>query len=161
MPAAARVMRVGVISDTHGLLRPEVLPALQGSDVIVHAGDIGDPSILASLGALAPVHAVRGNNDREPWGRRLPETCVVEAAGVRLLVVHDVNTLMIDPVTEGVQAVIAGHSHKPRSERRQGILYFNPGSAGPRRFSLPVTLGRLTVEDGRITAEVVHLLGSE
>ena len=152
------LVRVGVISDTHGLLRPEVLPALQGSHVIVHAGDIGDPSILEALGAVAPVHAVRGNNDREPWGRRLPETRVVEAGGVRLLVVHDLNTLVIDPVTEKVQVVIAGHSHKPRHERKQGVLYFNPGSAGPRRFSLPVTLGRLTVESGRIAAEVVHLL---
>jgi uncharacterized protein len=152
------VVRVGVISDTHGLLRPEVLPALLGSDLIVHAGDIGDASILTALGAVAPVHAVRGNNDREDWGRRLPETCVVAAGRVRLLVVHDVSTLVVDPKSEDVQGVIAGHSHKPRNERKQGLLYFNPGSAGPRRFSLPVTLGRLTIEDGRITAEIVPLL---
>jgi putative phosphoesterase len=158
---------VGVISDTHGLLRPEVLPALQGSHLIVHAGDIGDPAILEALRALAPVIAVRGNNDREPWGRRLPETQVVEAGGAHLLVVHDVNTLLVDP-REGAQggrggrdavhAVIAGHSHKPRNERKQGVLYFNPGSAGPRRFSLPVTLGRLVIENGRIDAEIVPLL---
>lgn len=152
------VVRVGVISDTHGLLRPEVLPALRGSDLIIHAGDICDRSIVEALGAVAPVLAVRGNNDHDAWGRRLPETRVVEAGGIRMLVVHDLNTLVVDPVTEGVQAVIAGHSHKPRNERKQGLLYFNPGSAGPRRFALPVTVGRLTVEHGRIVAEVVHLL---
>ena len=152
------MVRVGVISDTHGLLRPEVLPALTGSDLILHAGDIGDPAILEALGALAPVHAVRGNNDREPWGLRIPETRVVEAGGVKLLLVHDLNTLVVDPRHEGVHAVVAGHSHKPRNDRKQGILYFNPGSAGPRRFSLPVTVGRLTIENGRIAAEVVPLL---
>jgi uncharacterized protein len=152
------VVRVGVISDTHGLLRPEALTALSGSDLIVHAGDVGGPEILESLSSLAPVHTVRGNNDREAWSRRLPETRTVEAGGVRLLIVHDVNALVLDPRTEGAQVVIAGHSHKPRNERRAGILYFNPGSAGPRRFSLPVTVGRLTIEHGQIAAEVVNLL---
>ena len=151
-------MRVGVISDTHGLLRPEAVRALRGSDLIVHAGDIGGPDILDSLRALAPVHVVRGNNDRDGWARQLPDTDVFTAGGVRLLVVHDLATLVRDPAGEGLRAVIAGHSHQPRNEKRAGILYFNPGSAGPRRFSLPVTVGRLDIEDGKIVARIIPLL---
>jgi len=143
-------VRVGVISDTHGLLRPEAIRALRGASVTVHAGDIGGREILDELDAIAPVTAVRGNNDREAWARHLPETAVLEVGGARLLVIHDLKALVRDPDAEGFAAVISGHSHEPRSVRRGGILYFNPGSAGPRRFHLPVSLGILRVSRGRV-----------
>src|SRR5215218_8227931 len=119
-------MRVGVISDTHGLLRPAALDALRGSDHVVHAGDIGDPAILATLRAIAPLTIVRGNNDREAWAAAIPDTALVTLGGVRVYVVHDVATLPIDPAAEGVRVVIAGHSHKPSSVERNGVLYLNP-----------------------------------
>ena len=150
-------MRVGVISDTHGLLRPEALRALRGASVIVHAGDIGGPEILDELNAIAPVTAVRGNNDREAWARRLPETAVLEVGGARLYVIHDLEALAVDPQAEGFAAVISGHSHQPRSVRRGGVLYFNPGSAGPRRFRLPVSLGTLRVEGGKVAGRLRRL----
>jgi putative phosphoesterase len=152
-----KAVRVGVISDTHGLLRPEALRALQGASVIVHAGDIGGPEILDELNAIAPVTAVRGNNDREAWAGRLPETAVLQVGGARIYVIHDLKALAVDPQAEGFAAVISGHSHQPRSIRREGVLYFNPGSAGPRRFRLPVSLGTLLVEGGTVAGRLRRL----
>jgi hypothetical protein len=149
---------VGVISDTHGLLRPEAVTALRGVDRIVHAGDIGAPEVLAALAGLAPVTAVRGNNDKGPWARAIAETQVVDAAGVLIYVIHDVAELDVDPAAGGFGVVIAGHSHAPRNEVRDGVLWFNPGSAGPRRFRLPIALGRLTIEAGRARGEIVTLV---
>jgi putative phosphoesterase len=149
--------RVGVISDTHGLLRPEALRALAGADLILHAGDVGSPEVLAGLRALAPVVAVRGNNDRGPWAEALSETEVVTAGGRSLYVLHDLGTLDLDPRAAGFDAVIVGHSHQPRIERRDGVLYLNPGSAGPRRFRLPIALAWLDV--ARLEAEIVRLDG--
>jgi uncharacterized protein len=154
---ASRIHTVGVISDTHGLLRPEAVAALTGVERIIHAGDIGERAVLDALGRLAPVSAVRGNNDRGGWARDIPETQVVEIGGVALYVLHDLHGLDLDPRAAGFAAVIAGHSHQPRQERRDGVLYFNPGSAGPRRFRLPVSLGRLTVERGRVTGALTTL----
>jgi putative phosphoesterase len=150
-------MKIGVISDTHGLLRPEALRALRGSELIIHAGDVGDPAVLRALGAIAPVVAVRGNNDRGPWAQALRERETVEAGGARLLVLHDLADLDVDPATRGVAAVIAGHSHRPKVETRNGVLFLNPGSAGPRRFSLPIAVARLSVRNGRVRARVVVL----
>ena len=147
MRSASRSVSVGLISDTHGLLRPEALRALRGSRHIVHAGDIGNPEVLEALGRIAPVTAVRGNNDQGPWAHDLPEREVLEIARVRICVVHDLADL------EGPgdsQVVISGHSHQPRSEMRDGVLYVNPGSAGPRRFKLPVTLARLSLPALRV-----------
>jgi putative phosphoesterase len=152
-----RLATVGVISDTHGLLRPEALAALAGLDAIVHAGDVGSPEILQALSALAPVTAVRGNNDRERWARTLPETAVVEIGGVRLYVLHDVKELGLDPRARGFAAVVSGHSHQARAETRDGVLFFNPGSAGPRRFRLPICVGRLTIASGQVRGRIVEL----
>jgi len=149
--------RIGVISDTHGLVRSEALRALRGADLIVHAGDVGTPEVLDALRTIAPVVAVRGNNDRGRWARALAETEVVEQSGRVLYVLHDVHELDVDPRAAGYDAVIAGHSHQPRVERRDGVLYLNPGSAGPRRFRLPVSVARLRVEARRLQAEIVTL----
>ena len=154
---AARVHTVGVISDTHGLLRPEALAALAGVERIVHAGDIGAPDVLEALGRIAPVTAVRGNNDRDGWAADIPETDVLEIGGVSLYVLHDLHELDLDPRAAGFAAVIAGHSHQPRVEERDGVVYLNPGSAGPRRFKLPISLARLTVTGPRLHAELVTL----
>ena len=154
---APRVHTVGVISDTHGLLRPEAVAALAGVERIVHAGDIGSPEVLAALGRIAPVAAVRGNNDREAWAAGIPETEVVEVGDVSLYVLHDLHELDLDPGAAGFAAVIAGHSHQPRMEERAGVLYLNPGSAGPRRFKLPISLARLTVTGARVQARLVTL----
>jgi len=154
---ASRVHTVGVISDTHGLLRPEAAAALAGVERIVHAGDIGSPDVLAALGRLAPVTAVRGNNDRGDWAAGLADTEVVEVGGVSLYVLHDLHELDLDPRAAGFAAIIAGHSHQPRLEERDGVLYLNPGSAGPRRFKLPISLARLTIADARVRAELVTL----
>ena len=145
-------MRVGLISDTHGLLRPEALAYLEGSDAIVHAGDIVDPMILERLRGIAPVTAVRGNNDFGGWAQKIPETAVVRVAGVSIYVLHDLAQLGIDPRAAGHRVVIAGHSHKPRVEERDGVLYVNPGSAGPRRFTLPISAGELRIERGEVAA---------
>lgn len=150
-------MRVGLISDTHGLLRPQALDALRGSDRIVHAGDIGDARILASLAALAPLTVVRGNNDRAAWARELAETARLACGGVLLHVLHDLKTLAIDPAGEGIGVVVAGHSHRPLVARRDGVLYVNPGSAGPRRFRLPVTVAELHIEGEVVDARIVAL----
>jgi hypothetical protein len=149
---------VGVISDTHGLVRPEALARLRGVDLIVHAGDVGHPDVLRALGAIAPVVAVRGNNDRGPWARKLHETERIELGGGRLYVLHDLAALAIDPVAEGIDVVIAGHSHRPSITRRDGVTFLNPGSAGPRRFTLPIALARLRVGRGQVRARIVELL---
>jgi len=154
---ASRVHTVGVISDTHGLLRPEAAAALAGVERIVHAGDIGSPDVLAALGRLAPVTAVRGNNDRGDWAAGIADTEVVEVGGVSLYVLHDLHELDLDPRAAGFAAIIAGHSHQPRLEERDGVLYLNPGSAGPRRFKLPISLARLTVTGARVQAKLVTL----
>ena len=154
---APRVHTVGVISDTHGLLRPEAVAALQGVERIVHAGDIGSPDVLTALERIAPVAAVRGNNDRERWAAAIPETEVVQIGGVALYVLHDLHALDLDPRAAGFAAVIAGHSHRPRLHERDGVLYLNPGSAGPRRFTLPISLARLTVAGPRVRAELLTL----
>jgi uncharacterized protein len=148
---------LGVISDTHGLVRPQALAALAGVDHIIHAGDIGGPEVLTALRALAPITAVRGNNDHEPWADDIREREMITVGGARILVVHDVNELRLDPVPKGVHAVIAGHSHRPRIERRHGVLFLNPGSAGPRRFTLPVSVARLRIDDERLEPEIVEL----
>jgi uncharacterized protein len=148
---------VGVISDTHGLLRPEALAALQGSDYIVHAGDVGDPAILDKLAEIAPVTAVRGNVDRGAWAKRIPETNVLEIDGLDIYVLHDLNQLDLKPEAAEFAAVISGHSHVPKQETNNGVLYFNPGSAGPRRFKLPVTIGRIRVEAGKVYGEILQI----
>jgi len=149
--------RVGVIADTHGLLRPEATRALRGVDLIVHAGDVGNAEVLERLRAIARVVAVRGNNDRDAWARALRERETIVVAGVRLLVIHDVNELHADPATLGVRVVVAGHSHRPSIDERDGVLFLNPGSAGPRRFTLPVSVAMLTVRAGRPRARLVTL----
>ena len=146
-----------VISDTHGLLRSEAVDALRGADRILHAGDVGDPEILDTLAQIAPVTAVRGNIDTESWAQTLPQTEVVEIGGVSIYILHDLGRLDLKPEAAGIHAVIYGHSHQPKIEMRKGVLYFNPGSAGPRRFQLPVSVGKLRIENGKIEAELVEL----
>jgi hypothetical protein len=135
--------KVGLISDTHGLLREEALQALRGSDLIIHAGDVGDTNILEALRKIAPVVAVRGNVDTAEWAKSLPETAVVEAGEANIYVLHDANALDLDPKAAGFQIVVSGHSHKPGQTERNGVMFLNPGSAGPRRFHLPITVARL------------------
>ena len=147
--------RVGLISDTHGLLRPEAVAALQGSDFIVHGGDIGDAGILEALAAIAPLTVVRGNNDREPWADRIPEAALLKAGGVLVHAIHDLSQLAGVPA--GVRVVVCGHSHKPKIEERAGVLYVNPGSAGPRRFKLPIAVAELIVEGDAVSARIVEL----
>jgi putative phosphoesterase len=154
---AARKYRIGLISDTHGLLRPEAVEYLHGSDFIIHAGDIGHSSVLAQLAEIAPVTAVRGNNDNDAWASGIPVTDVLEVGSVLIYVIHDLAELDIDPPGGGFHAVIAGHSHRPASEMREGVLYFNPGSAGPRRFRLPVSIGRLLICGGELRPELFEL----
>jgi len=149
---------VGVISDTHGLLRPEAIAPLRGSDYIIHAGDVGDAEILKRLNAIAPLTAVRGNVDREPWARKLPETQVLEAGGISIYVLHSVADLDLKPEAAGFAAVVSGHSHMPKQEVRNGVLYFNPGGAGPRRFKLPVSVGRLVIEGGKVRGEIIGII---
>ena len=150
-------LRIGLISDTHGLLRPDALDHLRGCHHIVHGGDIGSPRILEALAALAPLTAVRGNNDRDDWARHVPETAVVQCGAVRIYVIHDLSELAIDAAAEGVRVVVTGHSHQPRVEERGGVLYVNPGSAGPRRFRLPIAVGELVVDGDRVEARIVEL----
>jgi uncharacterized protein len=152
------VHRIGVISDTHGLLRPQAVQALKGVELIIHAGDIGDPKILRALKRIAPVHAVRGNIDRGAWAADLPQSLVVEVWGVQLYVLHELFCLDLDPAAAGLAAVIFGHSHSPHLERKNGVLFLNPGSAGPRRFTLPVSLARIQVQVDSLQAEFVQLL---
>lgn len=156
-----RRYRVGVVSDTHGLLRPEAVHVLRGSDTIVHAGDIGSPDVLSALGELAPVLAVRGNNDHGPWADKLPLTESLELGGASIYVIHDLHELDLDPRAAGHSVVISGHSHRPLSEKRDGVLFFNPGSAGPRRFRLPISVGIIVVEGVRVTPEITTLIAHQ
>ncbi len=150
-------MRIGVISDTHGLLRPEALTAVRGADHILHAGDVGDPAILDALRGIAPVTAIRGNIDEHKACAFLPATEVVELDRHTFYMLHDAKQLDLDPAAAGFAAVISGHSHKPLIEHRKGVLFFNPGSAGPRRFSLPITVGWITTGPGVLKGEIVPL----
>ena len=148
--------RIGLISDTHGLLRPEVESFLRGSDYIVHAGDLCEQLVLERLNTLAPVTAVRGNNDRGVWAERLSTTEFLEVEGIFLYVLHDLADLDLDPLAAGVRVVVSGHSHKPSVEERDSVLYVNPGSPGPRRFKLPIAAGELIIQDGAVTARVIE-----
>jgi putative phosphoesterase len=148
---------LGVISDTHGLLRPQAIAALAGSDLIIHAGDVGKPEVLERLGELAPTFGVRGNIDIDSWAARLPLTQRVEAGGLALFVLHEIAQLDVDPASAGFAAVVFGHSHRPLIETRDGVLFLNPGSAGPRRFRLPITIARLRVSDRQMRPEIVEL----
>jgi putative phosphoesterase len=154
---AKAVKTIGLISDTHGLLREEALEALRGSELIIHAGDVGKPEILEELRTIAPVVAVRGNVDSEPWAQALPETAVVEAGSVLIYILHDVKTLDLNAASAGFHIVVSGHSHKPGKTERDGVLYINPGSAGPRRFQLPVTVALLRVDRTPYGVEFVDL----
>ena len=150
-------MRVGVISDTHRLLRPEAIVAMRGFDHILHAGDIGDPAILDLLRRLAPLTAIRGNIDRSGRCAQLPATEWIELAGHKLYMLHDINELDLNPVAAGIAAIISGHSHRPIIRRREGVLYFNPGSAGPRRFKLPSSVGSLEIDGRGIEPRIVNI----
>jgi putative phosphoesterase len=149
--------RIGLISDTHGLLRPEAVDFLRGSDFIVHAGDIGDSEVIAQLAKLAPVTVVRGNNDKGPWADEIAETEVLRVGEILVYVLHDIAELDLDPAAAGFRVVAFGHSHRPSSDTRGGVLYVNPGSAGPRRFKLPICAGELQIVDGTVTAKLVEL----
>ncbi|MEM8513881.1 putative phosphoesterase [Massilia sp. MP_M2] len=151
------VIRIGLISDTHGLLRPQALDFLRGSDALLHAGDIVDPATLERLAELAPLTSVRGNNDSGAWARALPEAVTVTFGGVAVHMLHDLNELAIDPVASGVRVVVTGHTHKPACVERDGVLYVNPGAAGRRRFTLPVSVGELIIDDGHASVRLVTL----
>lgn len=151
------MVTIGVISDTHGLLREQALAALQGSEHIIHAGDIGAPEILDKLAEIAPVTAVRGNVDRAAWARKIPETEVLEVGSIPIYVLHKLQDLDLKPEAAGFRVVISGHTHMPTQEIKNGVLYFNPGSAGQRRFRLPVTIGRLRLRNGAVKAEIIEL----
>ncbi len=153
----AREFVLGVISDTHGLLRPEALDALRGSDMIIHAGDVGKPEVIDRLGEVASTHVVRGNIDKGSWAAALPMTELVTLGKHRLFVLHDLSQLDVDPAAAGFAAVVFGHSHRPAIETRNGILFLNPGSAGPRRFKLPVTIARVKTSGQRLRADIVEL----
>ena len=150
------LIRIGLISDTHGLLRPQAKAFLQGCNHIVHAGDICDPGILDELSLLAPTTAVLGNNDKGPWTNTLRDTELIRVGAIYLYVIHDLAGLDIDPVGAGVHVVVSGHSHKPSIERRDGVLYVNPGSAGPRRFKLPIAAAELLVDGGAVSARIIE-----
>ena len=148
---------VGVISDTHGLLRPEAIRALRGADMIIHAGDVGHPAVIEELRGVAPTFVVRGNIDKEHWAASLPMTAVVEVGDRLFYVLHEISQLDFDPAVAGFAAVVFGHSHVPSMETREGVLFLNPGSAGPRRFKLPVAIARVRVSGERIDSEIVEL----
>jgi putative phosphoesterase len=148
---------IGVISDTHGLVRPEAVELLRGSEHIIHAGDIGAPEIIPELEKIAPVTAIRGNVDTQTWAQSFAETEVVELGGLYFYVIHDANAIDLNPKAAGFAAVISGHSHKPKQELKDGVLYFNPGSAGPKRFTLPISVGRLTMDDGHLSGEILQI----
>lgn len=150
-------IRIGLISDTHGLLRPEACDFLQGSHHIIHAGDIGSPAVLQELAVIAQVTAVRGNNDMEEWAETLPETEWLQFGEVNIYVLHDLSELSIEPKMAGISVVISGHSHKPSIEEREGVLYVNPGSAGPRRFKLPIAVAELIIDGQSVSPRIMHL----
>lgn len=151
-------MRIGLLSDTHGLLRPQAIAFLRGCDHLIHGGDIVDASILGTLRELAPLTAVRGNNDVGPWAELLHDTESVELGGIAIYVIHDLQQIAIDPAAAGIRVVVSGHSHRPLIEERGGVLYANPGSCGPRRFTLPISAAELTIERGRVTGRIVELV---
>jgi uncharacterized protein len=153
------IRHIGVISDTHGLLRPQAVTTLRGSSLIIHAGDVGHADILDALRKIAPVVAVRGNIDRDPLTSQLPATELVQLDGPTIFVLHDLNDLELDPLSAGFQVVISGHTHRPKTVKKDGVLYFNPGSAGPRRFNLPISVGRLVISDKDVQAEIIELQG--
>jgi putative phosphoesterase len=148
---------IGVISDTHSLVRPEAIGALKGSELILHAGDIGKPEVLTSLASIAPVIAIRGNNDRGAWAKKLPDILQLRVNGLGVYIIHNVNELEVDPAAEGFRAVISGHSHKPSISNLDGVMFLNPGSAGPRRFKLPVVVARLSIQKPRVHAAIIEL----
>jgi putative phosphoesterase len=148
---------IGLISDTHGLVRPQALAALQGVDFIIHSGDIGKAEVLQSLKMIAPLAAIKGNVDRDDWAMSLPNTKALKISDTKIYVIHNTNDLDIDPAARGYQVVISGHSHKPSVTTRDGVLFVNPGSAGPRRFRLPVALGKMRIDGGHVKAEIVFL----
>ena len=150
-------MKIGIISDTHGLLRPEAIQRLSEAEHIVHAGDIGDPAVIQALQEIAPVTAVRGNVDIGDWARHYPDRATVTLAGRKIYVLHNLKELDVDPAMEGIDVVVSGHSHKPKADTVDGVLYLNPGSAGPRRFTLPVVAGELLIDGGDVTARLVEL----
>ncbi|MBA1273281.1 metallophosphoesterase family protein [Stutzerimonas azotifigens] len=152
-----RALRIGLIADTHGLLRPEALERLRGCDHIVHAGDIGKPEILQALERIAPLSVVRGNNDQEDWAEAIPERLVIHFGRVSLYLLHDLKELDIDPAAQGIRVVISGHSHKPAVNERDGVIYLNPGSAGPRRFKLPISLALLHIQGRDVKPELLTL----
>ena len=156
-PRASRPLEIGVLSDTHGFVRPTALEALAGVSCILHAGDVGGPDVLAALERIAPVHAVRGNVDREPWADALPERLELQLGGLGILVVHDRVDLFRTPLMDGAGLIVVGHSHRPEIGRLAGVLLVNPGSAGPRRFDLPISVARVTIAAGRATAQLVEL----
>jgi uncharacterized protein len=151
------VATIGVISDTHGLLREQAVAALQGSEYIIHAGDIGAPEIVDQLAQIAPVTAVRGNVDRAGWAKKIPETAVIELRGTSIYILHKLQDLDLKPEAAGFRVVVSGHTHIPKQDIKNGVLYFNPGSAGPRRFRLPVTVGRLIVVGPNVESEIIKL----
>jgi len=149
--------RIGLISDTHGLLRPEALAALADSDLLIHAGDIGKPEVVAALKKIAPLVAIKGNNDTDSWAHRLPETKKITLGALKLYVIHNVKELSFDPAGRGFRVVISGHSHKPVIQTKDNVLFVNPGSAGPRRFKLPICVGKLLVQGETVDAEIIEL----
>jgi uncharacterized protein len=149
--------RIGLIADTHGLLRPEALAALADSDLLIHAGDIGKPEVVAALKKIAPLVAIKGNNDTDSWARRLPETKKITLGALKLYVIHNVKELSFDPAGRGFRVVISGHSHKPVIQTKGNVLFVNPGSAGPRRFKLPICVGKLLVQGETVDAEIIEL----
>ena len=156
--SAKNALRVGLISDTHGLLRAEARAFAADCDYIIHGGDIGSAAILDELSAMAPLIAVKGNNDRQTWAAHLPQTEMIRVGGVFIYVIHDISQLDIEPHAAGVQVIVSGHSHKPSIELREGILYVNPGSCGPRRFNLPLSVGEIHVEGTKVRARTVELV---
>ena len=154
--SAKNALRVGLVSDTHGLLRPEARAFAGGCDYIIHGGDIGSAAILDQLSAMAPLIAVKGNNDRQSWAVHLPETEMIRVGGVFIYVIHDISQLDIEPHAAGVQVIVSGHSHKPLIEQRDGILYINPGSCGPRRFRLPISVGEMLVDGTKVKARTLE-----
>ena len=149
--------RIGLIADTHGLLRPEALAALADSDLLIHAGDIGKPEVVAALKKIAPLVAIKGNNDTDSWARHLPETKKITLGALKLYVIHNVKELSFDPAGRGFRVVISGHSHKPVIQTKDNVLFVNPGSAGPRRFKLPICVGKLLVQGETVDAEIIEL----
>jgi putative phosphoesterase len=157
LKSANKTVVIGVISDTHGLLRAEALDFLRDSNYIIHAGDVGDHSVLASLSQIAPLTAVRGNIDTTSWAETLPQDAILKIGESKVYVIHDLKELDLDALGTGIAAIVSGHTHVPRKEVRGGVLYFNPGSAGPRRFKLPISIGRIVVRGATLEAELVEL----